>query len=113
MKHLETGASRRSISLSGVPTHAEDVLRIASKLGGDTLAQKLERAIASRNTIVALGIEDRQRLIDVLEPEAGFVELRNALRTQIQKHADNQRRTEQMRQSRERLEATNLDLLEP
>ena len=104
MKHSETGASFRTISLSGVATRAEDVPRIAGKLGGDTLAQKLERAIANKNTIVALTLEDRQRLLDVLEPETAFVDLRNALRIQVQKHAERQRRTEQMRQSRERLE---------
>ena len=104
MNHSETGISLHTISLSGVATRAEHVLRIASKLGDDALAGKLERAVANHNTIVALTLEDRQRLLDVLEPESAFVELRNTLRSQIQKYAEHQRRTEQMRKSRERLE---------
>ena len=107
MIHSETGISLPTISLSGVATRAEDVVRIASKLGDDALARKLERAVANHNTIVALTLEDRQRLLDVLEPETGFVELRNTLRSQIQKYAEHQRRTEQMRKSRERLERRN------
>ena len=107
MQQFGTAGVLRTISLSGVATRAEDVLRIAGKLDGDTLAQKLERAIANQNTIVALTLEDRQRLLDGLESETGFVELRNALRSQVQRHAEHQRRAEQMRQTRERLECRN------
>ena len=107
MRQSEPGVSLRSISLSGIGIRVEDVLRIASKLDGDTLAQKLERAIANHNTIVALTLEDRQRLLDSLGPEPRFVELLTALRSQIQRYAEHQRRAEQMRQTREKLERRN------
>ena len=103
----ETTLSRRTISLSGVATRTEDILRIAHDLDGDALAQKLERAVANHNTIIALTLDDRRRLLASLEPQTGFIELRTALRGQIQAYAQHQRRAEQMRQTRERLERRN------
>ena len=99
MQHLDTAVSHRVISISGVATRVEDALRIAHKLGRDPLAQKLERAIAHHNSIVALTVEDRQRLLDSLESQTGFVELRNALRSQIQRYAQHQQRAEKMRRA--------------
>jgi hypothetical protein len=113
MEHLASVASLGTISLSGVATRVDDVRRIATKLGDDTFARKLERAVANHNTIVAITLEDRQRLLEALEPENGFMELRNALRSQIQRRAEHQRRAEQMSQTRERLERRNAQLPEP
>ena len=84
MRHLET----RTISLSGVATRVEDVLRIASKLDGDTLARKLERAIANHNT--HRGAHVRRSAAVPRRPRAGngFVELQDTLRSQIQRYPD-------------------------
>ena len=48
-----------SLSIAGVAMRADQVMQIANRLGGDALAQKLQRAIANDNTIVALTNEDR------------------------------------------------------
>ena len=89
------------ISLAGVAVRVENVRLLAGRLGGDELAQKLERAVANDNAIVALSMEDRQRILDVLEqPSIGLAELRTALKSQLEKHA----RTERMRYGREAFE---------
>ena len=76
----------------------ENVRRLVDRLGDNELARKLERAVANDNPIVALAIEDRQRILDVLEqPSMGLAELRNALQSQFEKHA----RRERMRYGRE------------
>lgn len=107
MQHLDTAVSHRIISISGVATRVEDALRIAHKLDRDPLAQKLERAIANHNSIVALTVDDRRRLLDSLESQTGFVELRNALRSQIERYAQHQQRAEKMRRAGRMLERRN------
>jgi hypothetical protein len=98
-------ASLSHVSLCGVAVRVENVLLLADKLGGDELAQKLERAVANDNSIVALSLEDRQRILDVLEqPSIGLAELRTALKSQLEKHAERQRRTERIRHGREAFE---------
>ena len=63
------------VSLSGVAVRVEYVRLLAGRLGGDEVAQKLERAVANGNVIVALSLEDRQRILGVLEePPMAFRE---------------------------------------
>jgi hypothetical protein len=111
MQHLDTAVSQRVISISGVATRVEDALRIAHTLDRDPLAQKLERAVAHHNSIVTLTLEDRQRLLDNLESQPGFAELRIALRSQIERYAQHQQRAEKMRRAGKMLERRNTNSL--
>ena len=75
------------ISLAGVAVRVEYVGLLAGRLGGDEVAQKLERAVANGNAIVALSLEDRQRILDVLEePPMALHELQTVLRSQVRAH---------------------------
>lgn len=114
-----SGYERRtnSVMLCGTPVQDEKVRLLASMLGGDTLAQKLERAVENRNAIVALSVEDRQRIVDVLDgPPWSLPELRSALAGQLKKQKDKalqQQRSslnqEMVRHRRERLQAAGPD----
>jgi hypothetical protein len=86
------------ISLAGVAVRVENVRLLADRLGDNELARKLERAVANDNSIVALSMEDRQRILDVLEqPPIGLAELRKELQSQLENHV----RKERMRYGRE------------
>lgn len=105
MKQPPRPRSLSHISLCGVAVRVENVLLLVDRLRGDELAQKLERAVANDNSIVALSLGDRQRILDVLEqPSIGLAELRTVLKTQLEKHAERQRRTERIRHGREAFE---------
>ena len=93
------------VSLSGVAVRVEYVRLLAGRLGGDEVAQKLERAVANGNVIVALSLEDRQRILGVLEePPMAFRELQTVLRSQLQRHTEQQRRKARMSYDRELFE---------
>lgn len=85
----DSGGSRSSVSLCGMPLRFESVRLLASRLEGDELAEKLERAVAHRNTIVALSFEERQRIVDVLASTPGTLpDLRLALDAQVRKRRE-------------------------
>ncbi len=93
------------ISLAGVAVRVEYVQLLAGRLGGDEVAQKLERAVANGNAIVALSLEDRQRILDVLEePPTALRELQTVLRSQLQRHTEQQRRKARISYDRELFE---------
>ncbi len=93
------------ISLAGVSVRVEYVRLLAGRLGGDEVAQKLERAVANGNAIVALSLEDRQRILNVLEePPMALRELQTVLRSQLQRHTEQQRRKARMSYDRELFE---------
>ena len=52
--------------LSGSTVRTDNVHLLATMLQGDELATKLERALANNNTIVALSIADRGRVVAVI-----------------------------------------------
>ena len=91
--------------LSGSTLRTENVQLLASMLDGDELAAKLERAITNDNTIVALSIADRQRIVDsdCRRAPAGFAELRSVLVTQLAKHHEREVQVRRLRLDRERL----------
>jgi hypothetical protein len=75
---------------------------LASKLEGDLLAQKLERALVNNNSIVALSFEERKRIVDVLAAEpAALAGLRLELEAQLKRHDSQTVRLEQSRRYRE------------
>jgi hypothetical protein len=88
-------------SLCGTAVRADRVQLLATMLGGDGLAEKLERAVANRNTIVALSFEERERIVDVLAATPGLLpDLRSALEAQVRKQS--QQRTTFARANRDR-----------
>jgi hypothetical protein len=96
--------------LSGTSVRPDAVRLLATLLGGDALAQKLDRAVANGNSIVALSIEDRQRIVDVLEePPSSLSELRKVLVTQLKKHEDKQRQLERSIRDRRMVEQRRTD----
>jgi hypothetical protein len=103
-------ASAAPVMLSGTSVRADGVRLLASLLGGDELAEKLERAVANGNTIVAVSIEDRQRIVDVLEePPSSLAELRKVLVTQLKKHEDKERQLERSIRDRRMVEQRRAD----
>lgn len=87
--------------LSGSAVRADNVHLLATMLDGDELATKLERAITNNNTIVALSIADRERIVAVITGgPAGFAELRRVLVTQLKKHDESEGRVAQERRFR-------------
>ena len=90
--------------LSGSTVRSENVHLLAVMLDGDELATKLERALADNNTIVALSIADRERIVAVVaDGPAGFAELRRVLVTQLGKHHEREAQVRQLKRDRERI----------
>ncbi len=90
--------------LSGSPVRTDNVQLLATLLQGDEPAEKLERAITNNNTIVALSVADRERIVAVLaDGPAGFAELRIVLVTQLKKHHEREAQVRRLRLDRERL----------
>jgi hypothetical protein len=69
--------------LAGIPVRDQDVLELARLLreaGFDEPAEKLERAWDVESKVLALTIEDRERILRVLDdPPEGLAELRGVL----------------------------------
>lgn len=73
-------------------------------LHGDELATKLERALTNNNTIVALSIADRERIVAVVaDGPVGFAELRRMLVTPLDKHHEREAQVRQLKRDRERV----------
>ncbi len=88
--------------LSGSTVRTDNVQLLATMLQGDELAEKLERAITNNNTIVALGVTDRERIVAVLTNRlAGFVELRSVLVTQLKQHYEREAQVRRLRLNRD------------
>ena len=84
--------------LAGEPVLSKDVVLLAGMLDGDALSTKLLRGVANENSIVALSLADRQRIVAVLaDPPAGLAELKNVLVKQLKQLKDRERRDEQSR----------------
>ncbi|MET0887447.1 MAG: hypothetical protein ABWX92_13465 [Mycetocola sp.] len=90
--------------LSGLTVRTDNVLLLATMLQGDELATKLERALTNNNTIVALSIADRERIVAALtDAPGGFKELRSVLVTQLKQHHEREAHVRRLRLDRERL----------
>ncbi len=88
--------------LSGSTVSSENVQLLAAMLDGDELATKLERALTNNNTIVALSIADRERIMAVVaDGPAGFAELRRVLATQLERHHEREAQVRQLKRDRE------------
>ena len=99
------GASNPTLSLCGTAVRADGVHVLASMFPGDELAEKLNRAIANGNTIVALSMDERQRIVDALESRPScLVDLRKALDGQVKKHNDRRAQDRRLEQDRARIE---------
>ena len=83
--------------LSGSPVRTDNVELLASMLDGDQLAMKLERAVANKNSLVALSLDDRRRIVAVLATDApwGLAELRSVLVKQLAQHKQHAVRMQQ------------------
>ena len=90
--------------LAGSDVRTENVQLLATMLDGDELATKLERAIANQNSIVALSLDDRRRIVAVLaaDPPSGLAELRTTLVAQLKKHKEREAQEERTRLNRDR-----------
>lgn len=94
--------TRAAISLCGLPVRAENVRLLASKLEGDPLAGKLERAVVNGNSIVALSYEERERIVEVLAiAPANLGGLRAELQAQLKRQKDNAAKLERSGRYRE------------
>lgn len=95
---------RKTMNLSGIAVRNESVLLLASMFGGDELAEKLERAVCNANSIVALSVDDRERIVAVLRADApsGLTELRDVLAVQLKRYKDREAQQQRMRLNGER-----------
>ena len=99
------GASNPTLSLCGTAVRPEGVHVLASMFPGDELAEKLNRALENGNTIVALSMDERQRIVDALERRPScLVDLRKALDGQVRKHNDRRAQDRRLEQDRARVE---------
>ena len=80
----------RIMILSGSTVRTENVQLLAGMLDGDEFAVKLERAVANKNTIVGLSLDDRRRITAVLAEDApwGLAQLQSVLVKQLKQHKD-------------------------
>jgi hypothetical protein len=94
----------RIMILSGSTVRTENVQLLAGMLDGDELAMKLERAVANKNTIVALSLDDRHRITAVLadDPPWGLAQLQGVLVKQLKQHKDREAQDLRVRLNRER-----------
>jgi hypothetical protein len=92
------------MNLSGIAVRNESVLLLASMFGGDELAEKLERAVCNANSIVALSVDDRERIVAVLSADApsGLTQLRDVLAVQLKRYKDREAQQQRMRLNGER-----------
>ena len=83
--------------LSGSPVRTDNVELLASMLDGDQLAVKLKRAVANENSIVALSLDDRRRIVAVLAVDApwGLAELQTVLVKQLAQRKQHEARMRQ------------------
>jgi hypothetical protein len=83
------------VILSGSPVRTDNVALLASMLDGDELAVKLERAVVNKNSLVALSLDDRRRIVAVLAAETpwGLAELQDVLVKQLKQHEAHAART--------------------
>ena len=90
--------------LSGSTVRTENVQLLAGMLDGDELAVKLERAVANKNTIVGLSLDDRRRITAVLAQDApwGLAQLQSVLVKQLKQHKDREAQDLRVRLNRER-----------
>ena len=81
--------------LSGSAVRTDNVELLAGMLDGDELAVKLERAVVNKNSLVALSLADRRRIVAVLAAEApwGLAELQSVLVKQLKQHEVHAART--------------------
>lgn len=94
--------TRAAISLCGLPVRAENVRLLARRLEGDPLAQKLERAVTNDNSIVALSVEERTRIVAALTGgPAALVGLRTELAAQLERHKNHAEKLERAKRYRE------------
>ncbi len=94
--------SRSALSLCGLSVRIESVQLLAGKLDGDPLAQKLERAVANGNSIVALSVDERQRIVDVLEDSpSNLADLRASLDAQLKRQREREAKMERSNRHRE------------
>ncbi len=72
-----------SMMLAGTPVRDADVLELARLLrevAFEPVAEKLEKGYDAETKVLALTIEDRERILRVLDdPPAGLAELRGVL----------------------------------
>ena len=90
--------------LSGSPVRTENVQVLARMLDGHELAVKLERAVANKNSIVGLSLDDRRRITAVLAEDApwGLAELQSVLVKQLKQHKDREAQDLRVRLNRAR-----------
>lgn len=95
--------SRSVVSLCGVPIRAESLRALGRTMQDDPLGEKLERAVANGNTIVALSFAERQQIVDALDdgPSAGLGGLRAELSAQVKRHREHQLKVERTDRYRE------------
>ena len=86
--------------LAGSTIRKENVELLATMLDGE-LAAKLKRAVQNDNSIVALSIADRERIVTALaDRPSQFVELRTVLVAQLAKHRKHEAQTRGMTRAR-------------
>jgi hypothetical protein len=78
------------VILSGSAVRTDNVKLLAGMLDGDELAVKLERAVVNKNSLVALSLDDRRRIVAVLAGDApwGLAELQGVLVKQLKQHEE-------------------------
>jgi hypothetical protein len=87
------------MNLAGSEVRSANVQLLANMLDGE-LAAKLERSIANNDKIVALTLDDRHRIVEILEtPPFGLVELRTVLMAQLRKQKERALQEERSRLS--------------
>ena len=92
--------------LSGTTVRPEQVRLLARMFEGEALGEKLERAITNSNSLVALSLDDRHRIVAVLgeETPAGLAELRVVLIRQLKQRSDREAQSRRIRLNQDRVQ---------
>ena len=100
---MSSASSRSVVSLCGVSIRADSVRALAGRLDDDPLGEKLKRAVANDNTIVALSFAERQQIVDALEESApgGLAGVRTELSAQLKRRREHQAKVERSDRYRE------------
>lgn len=89
--------------VAGTTLRPDQVRVLAAMLDGE-LAAKLERAVTNKNSIVALTVAERERIVAVLdsEPPSALVELHDVLVKQLAQQKRREAQDMQTKRNQER-----------
>ena len=103
-KRVSAGLVGGALIVAGTTLRPDQVRVLAAMLDGE-LAAKLERAVTNKNSIVALTVAERERIVTVLdaEPPSALVELHGVLVKQLAQQKRREAQDLQTKRNQERV----------